>query len=89
MGKAIPMAGQLQHIHMADQIRSCVGIGVLDGIADTGLSPQMHNGLDISAVCGLGQRLRIREITFLESEVFLIGQAFKSGRFQGRVIIII
>src|SRR5689334_10242450 len=87
----LPLAGQLEHVAMPDQVRPNVSIGVLDTIAHARLGPQVDDVVESVGVSEPLQRLGIREVDAREPEAIavLALKATEARLLQRGIVIVV
>ena len=83
-------AGELQHVAVADQVRLEVGAGILEAVANAGLSPEVNDPIEVGRAAQLVQGAGIREIDPFEPETIAeIARERVEARLLQRWIVII
>src|SRR5689334_425134 len=87
----LPLARELEHVAMPDEVRSNVSLRVLDAVAHACLGPEVDDVVESVGASEPLQRLGIREVDALEPEAIavLALKATEARLLQCGIVIII
>ena len=83
------MAATFEDIAETDQVGIDVGVRIFDGITDTGLGGQMHDGIETMFAEQLCHPVTINDIQLLELKCFVLLATFEARLFQGYIVVIV
>ena len=83
------VTASFKHIDKAHQVRTDIGLGILQGITHTGLGGKIHHALGPMIAECRGDGIGIFEIMLQVGETPVAGQLFKPSLFQADIIVVI